>query len=635
MSRTTIQYGLAAALALLVATPNASADDQRVKQAINGAINFLKQNLANAGANGGVAGLPGGAGGYAEGPLALGGIALIEAGVPLNDPVIQNIAKLVREAAITQSKTYQLALNIIFLDKLGEEIDTALIQSMAARMILGQNRYGGWSYQCAGPDQQEQARLRALLNGAVLKGGREQVGMDSDRRPKLDPEITDILQKRRGVEMLDQFSITSTGDNSNTQFAIIAMWAARRHGMPVENTMKAIEARFRSTQHPQGCWAYTVQDFSAPMTCSGLLGLAIVSGFRNERSMRSKGRLGPDGKLDLSGTSGGPAPRVANPDDDPAVKKALAFLGNVVVNNKPDAPQGGGGPGIAPGPGLGHSGMNSDIRKDLYFLWSLERVCMVFNRDRIGGKDWHAWGAEWLLNNQKPNGSWASKYPGVVDTAFGLMFLSRSNIVRDLTKVLKGGAGDPSKVLSKTGSNPNDDKTAAAATKPEIKPETKPEKVIAGDEESLALTKTLLESGVVRQTALIREYTETPGSKYTKALADAIGDLSGDAQVQARDGLAMRMARFSAKSLTGYLYHDHPEIKRAAALAVYMRDERSLMSILIDLLEDEEEIVWRAAHLALKKMTQKDFGPKPGDDLEKRQKAISEWQKWWQQSQKK
>src|SRR5262249_37763194 len=75
----------------------------------------------------------------------------------------------------------------------------------------------------------------------------------------------------------------ATTDNSNTQFAILALWAARRHGVPMERTLHLVALRFRTSQNQDGTWAYAYRfgggnPGGPPMTCVGLLGLAVAHG---------------------------------------------------------------------------------------------------------------------------------------------------------------------------------------------------------------------------------------------------------------------------------------------------------------------------------------------------------------------
>src|SRR5205085_12039207 len=43
---------------------------------------------------------------------------------------------------------------------------------------------------------------------------------------------------------------------------------------------------------------------------------------------------------------------------------------------------------------------------NLYFLWSVERVGVLYDLPTIGNKDWYRWGAEILLANQMSAGNW-------------------------------------------------------------------------------------------------------------------------------------------------------------------------------------------------------------------------------------
>src|SRR5262249_54045455 len=74
---------------------------------------------------------------------------------------------------------------------------------------------------------------------------------------------------------------------------------------------------------------------------------------------------------------------------------------------------------------------------DLYYLWSLERVAVAYDLQTIAGKAWYPWGANHLLEIQRPDGSWANNFAGSVDTCFALLFLKRANVARDLTARLK------------------------------------------------------------------------------------------------------------------------------------------------------------------------------------------------------
>ena len=79
---------------------------------------------------------------------------------------------------------------------------------------------------------------------------------------------------------------------------------------------------------------------------------------------------------------------------------------------------------------------------NLYYLWSLERVAVLYSLKKIGDKDWYAWGAALLVASQQPDGHWLGiQYPGgnfpLIDTCFALLFLKRANFVKDLTQKIE------------------------------------------------------------------------------------------------------------------------------------------------------------------------------------------------------
>src|SRR5262249_31323302 len=220
--------------------------------------------------------------------------------------------------------------------------------------------------------------------------------------------IAQLVQiSRRGAALLNR------EDNSNTQFASLALWIARRHGLPVKNALARIDARFRSSQDVNGGWGdqynwsvrrrvtYAIPQTSAAMTCSGLLGLAVAHG------------------AFVKTAKGANRYQAISPNKDRSMRAGLIALascvGQPVGKNKDNIPR--------------IQGRNN---KAYYFLWSLERVAVIYGLSSIGKKDWYRWGAEILLANQENDGSWQGGYPqGGVDTSFALLFLCRSNLAPD------------------------------------------------------------------------------------------------------------------------------------------------------------------------------------------------------------
>jgi hypothetical protein len=87
-------------------------------------------------------------GGHVLGETLLPAYALLESGVPANDPAIKKAAEYIRPRVLKLERTYDISLAILFLDRLCDPKDKKSIQSLALRLIASQHRTGGWSYRC-------------------------------------------------------------------------------------------------------------------------------------------------------------------------------------------------------------------------------------------------------------------------------------------------------------------------------------------------------------------------------------------------------------------------------------------------------------------------------------------------------
>jgi len=427
-------------------------NQKKVDDAIDRGIKYLKNSQQ---ADGGWM-----KGGFMVGYAALPGLTLLECGVPTDDPAVQKAADFVRKHVHTLNHTYQLSLAIIFLDRLGDPKDANTIRKLAARLIAGQTNAGGWNYTCPLLTNKEEFELVTFLHKTritpevifgkdVLEaplvpvgkgpGGKEPGPGDKGTDPKVIPgvggddppalpgkappkfkpfPVNELMPSVQKLPVVQQQFVPKVGpnkkqvvlksgrdDNSNTQFAMMALWIARKHNVPMERTINLIDQRFTSSQHPDGGWGYLFQQAgSTPsMTCVGLIGLAIGHGSHKE-------------------ILGGAWKKAGKVEEDPAIRKGIAKLSQVVGQSPND--------------------WNAKIPlANLYFLWSVERVAMLYNLKTVGGKDWYNWAAHQLTFHQKMDGSWyAHNYHGsspTIDTCLGLLILRRANLVSDLTQSLQ------------------------------------------------------------------------------------------------------------------------------------------------------------------------------------------------------
>src|SRR5262249_53862480 len=244
-------------------------------------------------------------------------LSLIEAGVPRTDPVVASGARYVRDqlsalSVARSNTTYPLALSIILLDKMYPD-SSGTIKSLAVRLAAAQNqKTGAWTYECPPLDP---------------KGGFDQWAKYlSDRQDKGLPENAPENVGGTG----------GPGDNSNTQFAILALWVGRRHGAKVNHPLFLAERRFRKTQEPQGGWSYGAESGASAnptpsMTAAGLLALAL--GFSSSRESGVTIVRSGSGKFDANSgpdSKGGGTPPQESLDNDTQVLKAQNYLTTVM-----------------------------------------------------------------------------------------------------------------------------------------------------------------------------------------------------------------------------------------------------------------------------------------------------------------
>jgi hypothetical protein len=636
-----MRYGVLAVAALLLGcVPARAVDKTAIERSIERGVAALKAMQG-----------PGGWPYVEQGATALAGLTLLECGVPKDDKAVKVAVKVIRDAGLSMTHTYSLALSVLFLDKLDEPIDTPLIESMIVRLLAGQTASGGWSYNCPPLAAEEIRRIRAEMDPSRTL----RVGRDLDKLPPKGKRTRDDLPKevQAQLEVVNRVAAVAadgalSGDNSNTQFATLALWVSRRYGVPTQAALLRVDHRFRASQNADGGWGYTPSspggagaavfmgrhsgNSTATMTCAGLLGLACGHGSALDVKKAKDDKAGD--KKDVS--------------KDGSLKSGLGALSTAI--GKPI-----GWDGVGPRP----AAIPPATERAYYFLWSLERVAVILNLETIAKKDWYNWGAEILLANQGPTGAWVlgSYSASGADTCFALLFLKKANLARDLSsrltglkgadKLLRvggvGGAGlrdAPKGGLAPTGIGGKAKAPAAGAPREAARgggrpaPETpRPAPRRTEDGGVARLGDDLVRATGAGRLAILKKLRDSRGVAYTETLVWAIAKMDGEGRREARVALAERLSRMKDTTLREYLKDDEAEIRRAAALAAAARGSKVLVPDLIGrLADDPEELVRRAAHAALKELTRKDYGPAPGAGAAERQEAVAAWRKWWKEN---
>ncbi len=411
------------------------ADKAAIDAAIEKGVRFLKESQNQATGLYGAGTGAGGGKGWGAGHTALAGIALIENGVPTSDPGLKKA--LIRMRGFADSgelvDTYEVSLAILFLDRMGGgKPDRTRIQYLAARLMAGQTMNGGWGYKVPKLTVVEESTIITSLRKmnappeTTIPSHRDRpaslglcIKSSDDIIPhapaKFDPEKgrTDGLKiltpPMRALPLFLHPNQVTMGDperkvadcNSNTHFATLAVWAARKHEVPVEQSLTLLARRFRTSQAADGAWGYAYVKGgggggTGPMTCVALLGLAVGHVVDPEVGVP--------------------------PEKDPKVVGGFAWLSKRIgtpvgtTENRPAVKDIGG----------------------LYYMWAMERIAVIYDVTKLDKKDWYLWGAEILLCHQKIDGSWdAGGYHGenpVLNTALALLFLKRANLTPDLSR---------------------------------------------------------------------------------------------------------------------------------------------------------------------------------------------------------
>ena len=589
MSRSLVLASMS--MILLSSAASSAATPEAIARSISRGATFLKADLAGSNDE------------NAVGASSLAGLALLESGVPAQDPAIQALRQRLRDNTYSEARTYNLALALMFFDRLGHPEDVPWIQMLACRLLVGQQPNGGWDYESILPIPEAMVQeLKKNLRTDELVAG----DIQSPAKPllpggnRMHAEV--VKQSLRLRRVPDQAT-----DNSNTQFAVLAIWIARRHGVDVERSLALIEQRFLRTQKNDGTWSYHPPepmgqpDHASPsMTCSGLLAIATSLARREERNAAAPKAAAGVRPVD---------PR------EVAARRGFAALAQTLA-----ALEGPARADVQRGDGDG----------DLYYLWSVERVCVIYKIEKLAGVDWYAVGSDALVRSQNANGSWNYRPGSTAGTALAILFLCRSNLAKDLK-----GVGEEQFTELRSTARLKENVSSAKVTTPkvELKP-AGPTLPTPATDQGVLLAAELLKAPANDWSTLLVRLRDEKGPSFTRGLVLAVNKLDGDRKKEARDALADRLTRMTVPTLREMLGSEEAELRRAAVLASAMKEEKDLIPDLIRRIRDDSPVVWPAARAGLRGLTGQDFGPPTAATAEDRSRAQNDWNTWYARTKK-
>ncbi len=344
------------AAASLAAEAGGELTPEQVRSAIKGGVDYLKHAQAANGTWPDYVNNPGGV-------TALCTLALLTAGEPPDSDAMARAISYVR--GLAAEKTYVVALQTMVLCMAEPQKDLLIIRRNVKWLEDSQNqegpKKGSWSY---------------------------------------SPEI-------RG------------GDNSNSQFAMLALHEAERVGVPVsERTWKLAKQYWLGVQNGDGSWDYFPLHSTGSMTCAGITSLVMAEDRLNAGDAEIV-----DGALQCCSDHKEDAAAAA-------IERGLTWLGNnFSVQSNPGSPS----------------------AWMMYYLYGLERVGRMtshrFFYRRDGQRyDWYRMGCEVLLARQDQlehfwKGDDHIEANPQISTSFALLFLAKGRRPVLVSKA-RYGAGD-------------------------------------------------------------------------------------------------------------------------------------------------------------------------------------------------
>ena len=187
-------------------------------------------------------------------------------------------------------------------------------------------------------------------------------------------------------------------DNSNTQYALLGMWAAAEAGVDVPvNFWRATDGHWRKTQSASGggragCWWKMEWGIS-----NSLPTVALTAAGEASLYVTADQWMGRGGRADAALVRG-----LAAVKGD--FKKSL--------------------------PGLGD---------DLYYTFALQRVGVAAGLKRIEGIDWYRRAAAAIVLSQREEGGWTYAFSEITGTSYALLVLAHGGFPAMVSKLEYGG----------------------------------------------------------------------------------------------------------------------------------------------------------------------------------------------------
>ncbi|MFO0957237.1 MAG: prenyltransferase/squalene oxidase repeat-containing protein [Isosphaeraceae bacterium] len=436
------------------------------------------------------------------------------------------------------------------------------------------------------------AKVRARLSTGVYTpensggSGLYETGIATMFLANVDPEayrneielLAKTLASRQNANGSWDYSHRSSGDTSISQYAVLGLWEAANSGIEIDPAVWDRTAGWLiSSQSSAGGWAYHRDENGTDtmsMTAAGTGSLLICFSQlqRHYKALELPSPLltpiYPEGQAPYE-------PKIAAKAIDGSVRRGIAWLAAHFTQQ--DLASGGQSP--------------------YYALYGLERVGALAAKEQIGGFDWYRQGFGYIQATQKRGGSWEASHGTTPNTAWALLFLTKSTaqtvkkieIKRLAAGTLLGGRGLPSDLSTLT----------VAGGRVMVRPMNG-----AIDSMLAVLEDPRSDQAEAAMAGLIEQY-HARGPAVLLPLKDRFRRLIADKDAGNR---------------------------AAAAWALGRMGDLSAAPLLIKALTDRDDNVVNEARLGLQVLSRKieGFGPEPGSSPDQKADAANKWRAWFE-----
>jgi hypothetical protein len=385
---------------------------QKIRKAINRGVKYvLEQRKSNGAFNSSYARS------YPQGPTALALCALLKCGADRNSREVSSAFKYLGRT--TMRRTYSVSLYMLALEAKfephGDEIEAAVPFEEQLR--------GCFKRSASSSEKRTVSAIVTWLRNAQLQNGMWTYAGASTS--------TGAFRRR----------MSGGGDGSNTQFAVLALYAAHRLGVALPaQTVALLAETYLENQQKSGP---AVESFPVPAADMPIHKLRAAE----KKALRQRGGPHTVSVDELYGTESDGGPMSARGWGYSASHRSRAYLSmscagvcnlvlaKAVLERHSGYAKSRSRVDRAIRDGAGYIAENLDscfgnprgrgrLGWGLYYtLYSVERAGMLTLCEKFGPTSWYEKGAELLLELQGTGGSWGNC---LEDTCFALLFLSRS-----------------------------------------------------------------------------------------------------------------------------------------------------------------------------------------------------------------